>query len=62
MLAIFQLLVFALILTSLVLVVGVPVAYAGDTMGPRAKGLITVGSVAWVALVLLVAVVNFFVS
>ncbi|MEB3272256.1 MAG: photosystem II reaction center protein PsbZ [Prochlorothrix sp.] len=62
MLAIFQLLVFALVLTSLVLVVGVPVAYAGDTVSPRAKGLITVGSLAWVALVLVIGVVNFFVA
>ncbi|MEB3163176.1 MAG: photosystem II reaction center protein PsbZ [Prochlorothrix sp.] len=62
MLAIFQLLVFALVLTSLVLVVGVPVAYAGDTVGPRAKGLITVGSLAWVALVIVIGVVNFFVA
>lgn len=58
---IFQLALIALVLFSFVMVVGVPVAYASPQNWQQSKNLIYVGSGIWVALVLVVAVLNFFV-
>ncbi|MGL5511378.1 MAG: photosystem II reaction center protein PsbZ [Microcoleaceae cyanobacterium] len=58
---VFQLALFALVLLSFVLVVGVPVAYASPQNWNQSKSLLYVGSGIWIALVLLVAVLNSFV-
>lgn len=58
---IFQLALIALVLFSFVMVVGVPVAYASPQNWEQSKTLIYLGSGVWVALVLAVAVLNFFV-
>jgi photosystem II PsbZ protein len=58
---IFQLALVALVLFSFVMVVGVPVAYASPQNWQQSKNLIYVGSIVWVALVLVVGVLNFFV-
>lgn len=57
----FQLALTALVLLSFVMVVGVPVAYASGQNWEQSKRLIWVGSIAWVALVLLVGTLNFLV-
>lgn len=57
----FQLALAALVILSFAMVVGVPVAYASPQDWDRSKQLIFLGSGLWVALVLLVAVLNFFV-
>lgn len=58
---IFQLALVGLVLFSFVMVVGVPVAYASPQNWQQSKNLIYVGSIVWVALVLVVGVLNFFV-
>jgi photosystem II PsbZ protein len=58
---VFQLALFALVLLSFVLVVGVPVAYASPQNWNQSKSLLYIGSGIWIALVLLVAVLNSFV-
>jgi photosystem II PsbZ protein len=58
---VFQLALFALVLLSFVLVVGVPVAYASPQNWNQSKSLLYLGSGIWIALVLLVAVLNSFV-
>ena len=58
---IFQLVLIALVLFSFVMVVGVPVAYASPQNWQQSKNLIYLGSGIWIALVLAVAVLNFFV-
>ncbi|MBE9208993.1 photosystem II reaction center protein PsbZ [Nostoc sp. LEGE 06077] len=61
MFIIFQFALVALVLTSFVLVVGVPVAYATPQSWVESKRLLWLGSGVWIALVLLVGVLNFFV-
>ncbi|AUB40942.1 psbZ, photosystem II PsbZ protein [Nostoc flagelliforme CCNUN1] len=46
---------------SFVLVVGVPVAYATPQNWVESKKLLWVGSAAWIGLVFLVGLLNFFV-
>jgi photosystem II PsbZ protein len=58
---IFQLALAALVLFSFVMVVGVPVAYASPQNWDQSKPLLYLGSGIWVILVLLVAILNFFV-
>lgn len=58
---IFQLSLAALVILSFVMIVGVPVAYATPQNWNQSKRLIFLGSGVWVALVLLVGVLNFFV-
>ena len=57
----FQLVLALLVLFSFVMVVGVPVAYASPQNWEQSKTLIYFGSGIWIALVLLVAALNFFV-
>ena len=57
----FQLALTALVLFSFVMVIGVPVAYASPQNWDQSKTLIFVGSGVWVVLVVLVAILNFFV-
>ena len=57
----FQLTLAALVLFSFVMVIGVPVAYASPQNWEQSKSLIYVGSGIWTALVIAVAVLNFFV-
>lgn len=57
----FDLALFALVVLSFVLVVGVPVAYASPQNWDQSKQLIFLGSGVWVALVLLVGALNFLV-
>ena len=58
----FQIALFALVAASFILVVGVPVAYALPQAWDRSKPLLWVGSGLWFALVIAVAVLNFFVA
>ncbi|MCG6133381.1 MULTISPECIES: photosystem II reaction center protein PsbZ [Nostocaceae] len=58
---IFQFALIALVAMSFVLVVGVPVAYATPQNWVESKKLLWLGSGVWIALVLLVGVLNFFV-
>ncbi|BAC09519.1 photosystem II reaction center protein PsbZ [Thermosynechococcus vestitus] len=57
----FQLALAALVILSFVMVIGVPVAYASPQDWDRSKQLIFLGSGLWIALVLVVGVLNFFV-
>ncbi|MDJ0690719.1 MAG: photosystem II reaction center protein PsbZ [Xenococcaceae cyanobacterium MO_188.B32] len=57
----FQLALTALVLFSFVMVIGVPVAYASPQNWDQSKSLIFVGSGIWIVLVVLVAILNFFV-
>ncbi|QEQ00515.1 photosystem II reaction center protein PsbZ [Thermosynechococcus sp. QKsg1] len=57
----FQLALAALVVLSFVMVVAVPVAYASPQDWDRSKQLIFLGSGLWIALVLVVGVLNFFV-
>ncbi|WP_414527104.1 photosystem II reaction center protein PsbZ [Nodularia chucula] len=61
MILVFQFALISLVLTSFVLVVGVPVAYATPQNWVESKKLLWLGSGVWIALVLLVGVLNFFV-
>jgi photosystem II PsbZ protein len=61
MIVIFNFALFALVLLSFVMIVGVPVAYAAPQNWDRSKQLLFVGSGAWAALVVVVAVLNFLV-
>jgi photosystem II PsbZ protein len=58
---IFQFALIGLVLLSFVLVVGVPVAYATPQNWVESKKLLWLGSGVWIALVLLVGLLNFFV-
>jgi len=58
---IFSLALAGLVILSFVLVVGVPVAYASPQNWDQSKSLIFLGSAVWVALVLLVGILNFLV-
>jgi photosystem II PsbZ protein len=57
----FQIALISLVFTSFVLVVGVPVAYATPQNWVESKKLLWLGSGVWIALVLLVGLLNFFV-
>jgi photosystem II PsbZ protein len=57
----FQIALIGLVFTSFVLVVGVPVAYATPQNWVESKKLLWLGSGVWIALVLLVGLLNFFV-
>jgi photosystem II PsbZ protein len=57
----FQIALAALVFFSFVMVVGVPVAYASPQNWDQSKPLLFVGSGIWIVLVILVAVLNFFV-
>jgi photosystem II PsbZ protein len=57
----FQLTLTALVLFSFVMIVGVPVAYASPQNWEQSKTLLYLGSGIWVLLVILVAILNFFV-
>ena len=58
---IFQLLLTALVFFSFLMVVYVPVAYASPQNWEQSKPLLYLGSAIWIALVVLVAIFNFFV-
>lgn len=58
---IFQGALVSLVLMSFVLVVGVPVVYATPQSWIESKKFLWLGSAIWVALVLVVGVLNFFV-
>lgn len=58
---IFQLALTALVLFSFVMIVGVPVAYATPQYWDQSKKLLYLGSGVWTALVVVVAILNFFV-
>ncbi|MEB3312044.1 MAG: photosystem II reaction center protein PsbZ [Snowella sp.] len=58
---VFQIALAALVLFSFVMVIGVPVAYASPQNWNQSKPLLYLGSGIWAILVILVAVLNFFV-
>ncbi|MBI1241165.1 photosystem II reaction center protein PsbZ [Umezakia ovalisporum] len=58
---VFQSALISLVLTSFVLVVGVPVVYATPQNWVESKKFLWLGSGVWIALVLLVGILNFFV-
>lgn len=58
---VFQIALAALVLFSFVMVVGVPVAYASPQNWDQSKPLLWLGSIIWIALVLVVAVLNYLV-
>ncbi|HIK09167.1 MAG TPA: photosystem II reaction center protein PsbZ [Oscillatoriaceae cyanobacterium M33_DOE_052] len=58
----FQIALAALVLLSFVMVIGVPVAYASPQTWDQSKPLLYIGSGVWVALVLLVGVLNYLVA
>lgn len=58
---IFQLSLITLVFFSFVMVIGVPVAYASPQNWDQSKSLIFLGSIVWTVLVVVVAVLNFFV-
>jgi photosystem II PsbZ protein len=61
MIVVFDLALFALVLLSFVMIVGVPVAYASPQNWDRSKQLLFLGSGVWTALVVVVGVLNFLV-
>ncbi len=58
---VFQIFLVALVLFSLLMVIGVPVAYASPQNWNQSKPLIYLGSAVWAILVVIVAILNFFV-
>ncbi len=61
MVFVFDIALFALVLLSFVMIVGVPVAYASPQNWDRSKSLLFLGSGAWALLVIVVGVLNFLV-
>lgn len=61
LLILFQLALFALVLLSFVMVVGVPVAYASPQNWDQSKRLILLGSIVWGVLVVVVGGLNYLV-
>lgn len=61
MVIVFDLALFALVLLSFVMIVGVPVAYAAPQNWDRSKSLLFLGSGIWGILVVVVGVLNFLV-
>jgi photosystem II PsbZ protein len=58
---VFNIALFALVLLSFVMIVGVPVAYASPQNWDQSKKLLFLGSGAWGLLVIVVGVLNFLV-
>ncbi|ACK71660.1 photosystem II core protein PsbZ [Gloeothece citriformis PCC 7424] len=58
---VFQIALAALVFFSFVMVIGVPFAYAAPQYWDQSKPLLWVGSGIWTILVIVVAVLNFFV-
>ena len=58
---VFNVALFALVLLSFVMIVGVPVAYASPQNWDQSKKLLFLGSGAWGLLVVVVGVLNFLV-
>ncbi len=58
---IFQFALAALVIVSFAMVVGVPVAYASPQDWGQSKSLLWLGSAVWIALVLVVGILNFLV-
>ncbi|MCP6758191.1 photosystem II reaction center protein PsbZ [Mastigocladus laminosus UU774] len=58
---IFQIALLALVLVSFAMVIGVPVAYATPQNWNDSKKLLWLGSGTWIGLVVLVALLSFFV-
>jgi photosystem II PsbZ protein len=59
---IFQFALFALVLLSFVMVVGVPVAYASPQNWDQSKPLLYIGSGLWAILVIVVGILNYLVA
>nr|YP_009019617.1 photosystem II protein Z [Gracilaria salicornia]AHH24585.1 photosystem II protein Z [Gracilaria salicornia]UAD87643.1 photosystem II protein Z [Gracilaria salicornia] len=59
---IIQLLVFALVIFSILLVVGIPVTFASPGQWEKSKGLIYTGAGIWTALVLVTGLFNSFIN
>lgn len=59
---IFQLALFALVLVSFVMVIGVPVAYASPQNWDQSKPLLYIGSGIWALLVIVVGILNYLVA
>ncbi len=57
----FQFVLAALVILSFVMIVGVPFAYASPQNWSQSKPLLYVGSGLWIALVLLVGLLNYLV-
>lgn len=57
----FQFALAALVILSFVMVIGVPVAYASPQYWDQSKPLLFIGSGIWIALVVLVGILNFLV-
>jgi len=57
----FQVALAALVLLSFVMVIGVPVGYATPQNWDQSKRLILLGSIVWIALVLVVGSLNYLV-
>ncbi len=58
---VFQFFLVALVLFSLLMVIGVPVAYASPQNWDQSKPLLYLGSGLWAILVIVVGILNFFV-
>ncbi|NJL36477.1 MAG: photosystem II reaction center protein PsbZ [Leptolyngbyaceae cyanobacterium SM1_4_3] len=58
---VFQIALAALVLMSFAMIIGVPVAYASPRNWEQSKRLILLGSIVWIALVLLVGGLNYLV-
>jgi photosystem II PsbZ protein len=58
---VFNIALFALVLLSFVMIVGVPVAYASPQNWDQSKKLLFLGSGAWGLLVVVVGILNFLV-
>ena len=61
MLFLFQLSLFAFVALSLVLIVGVPVAFASPDGWASSKNIVFSGATAWIFLVFIVGILNSFV-
>jgi len=61
MVILFNIVLAALVLFSLLMVIGVPVAYASPQNWDQSKPLLYLGSGIWLVLVILVGVLNYFV-
>jgi photosystem II PsbZ protein len=57
----FQVALLALVALSFVMIVGVPVAYATPQNWVESKKFLWIGSIAWMALVIVVGILNFLV-
>ena len=59
---VFQFFLIALVLFSLLMVIGVPVAYASPQNWDQSKPLLYIGSGIWAILVIVVGVLNYLVA